>query len=107
MRGQADRRSSPRVMENLLKHSKQTKLIRYSVSEQLRQIFTTTLSSVICRNSDKVEYSQRYVMKRVSKTNPLQKCSEIDIFDFEPWKELKMVKVPTGEKDFHAKSVKN
>lgn len=46
-------------------------------------------------------------MKRVSKTNPLEKCSELDTFDFEPWREREMVKVSTGEKDFHAKSVKN
>lgn len=82
-------------------------IIKNSFLEQLQQIFTTTLSSVICRNSDKVEFSQRYVMKRVSGTNPFLSCSEMDIFSFEPWRERKMVKIATGEKDFVAKSVKN
>lgn len=47
----------------------------------------TTLSMVICRSSDNVEYSQRYVMKKVTKTNPLEKCSDLEKFDFEPWRE--------------------
>lgn len=46
-------------------------------------------------------------MKRVSKTNLLQKCSELDTFDFKPWKDKNMARVSAGEKDFHARSVKN
>lgn len=76
-------------------------------TDQLRQIFTTSLSTIICRNSDKVEYSQRYVMKRVSITNRLQKCSDLDTFDFKPWKEKKMTKVSIGEKEIHSRSIQN
>lgn len=36
-------------------------------------------------------------MKRVSKTNPLIKCSEMDTFSFRPWKESKMAKVAVNE----------
>jgi hypothetical protein len=36
-------------------------------------------------------------MKRVSKTNPLKKCSEIDTFSFRPWKENKFAKVSVNE----------
>lgn len=32
-------------------------------------------------------------MKRVSKTNPLEKCRDIDTFDFNPWKEKEMTKI--------------
>lgn len=38
-------------------------------------------------------------MKRVSKTNPLEKCSDIDKFDFEPWRENKMTKIDVGSKE--------
>lgn len=42
---------------------------------------------VICRSSDNVQYSQKYVMKKVSKTNPLESCADLDKFSFEPWRE--------------------
>ncbi|CRK94469.1 CLUMA_CG007975, isoform A [Clunio marinus] len=71
--------------------------------DQLHQIFNTTLSTIICRNSDAVEYSQRYVMKRVSKTNKMEKCDELDTFDFEPWRmkqksnKLARVEIPSDQ----------
>jgi hypothetical protein len=46
-------------------------------------------------------------MKRVTKTNRLQKCSELDIFDFKPWKEKKIAKVSVNDQQSHVKSVKN
>lgn len=36
-------------------------------------------------------------MKRVSKTNPMEKCKDIDTFDFKPWKENKMTKVNVSD----------
>lgn len=47
-------------------------------------------------------------MKRVSKTNPLVKCSDMDTFSFRPWKENKMAKVSVndnGEK--HVKVIRH
>lgn len=54
---------------------------------QIKQIYGTLLSSIICRNSDKVTFTQRYVMKRSSATNALDDCRNLDTFDFTPWKE--------------------
>uniref|UniRef100_A0A336M1I8 CSON015496 protein n=1 Tax=Culicoides sonorensis TaxID=179676 RepID=A0A336M1I8_CULSO len=59
---------------------------RFSRS-QLNQIYSTLLSSVICRNSDQVTFTQRYVMKRSGRTNLLEDCRSLDTFDFTPWKE--------------------
>jgi peroxidase len=74
-------------------------LITNEISAQLSQIFDTTLSSIICRNSDHVEYAQRYVMKKVTKTNNMELCSKIDTFDFEPWKEKERGTVKVGVDD--------
>lgn len=56
---------------------------------QLNQIYGTLLSSIICRNSDKVTFTQRYVMKRSGSSNLLEDCESLDTFDFTPWKETK------------------
>lgn len=53
---------------------------------QLEQIYNSTLAAIICRNSDAVEYSQPYVMRKVSTDNEITKCSLLDTFDFSPWK---------------------
>ena len=46
------------------------------------------LSSVICRNSDHIEQSPVYLMKRTdSRTNPETDCKQLDTFDFEPFRE--------------------
>ncbi|XP_040171209.1 LOW QUALITY PROTEIN: chorion peroxidase [Anopheles arabiensis] len=55
---------------------------------QLQQIYNTKLSSVICRNSDHIEQSPVYLMKRTdSRTNPETDCKQLDTFDFEPFRE--------------------
>lgn len=86
-----------------------TNLSTLYVSGQLHQIFNTSLSTIICRNSDHVEYSQRYVMKRVSKTNRMEKCSDLDTFDFAPWKEKikEMAKVDVDKSDSKVRSIKS
>ncbi|XP_070493770.1 salivary peroxidase/catechol oxidase [Chironomus tepperi] len=75
--------------------------------DQLKQIFDTSLSSVLCRNSDKVEYSQQYVMKKLSVTNPLIKCSDLDSFNFLPWKEGRMGRVSVDDEEMSIKIIKN
>lgn len=54
---------------------------------QLKEIYKVLLSSVICRNSDHVSFTQRYVMKRSGPTNKLEDCDRLDTFNFEPWRE--------------------
>uniref|UniRef100_A0AAG5CN83 Chorion peroxidase n=1 Tax=Anopheles atroparvus TaxID=41427 RepID=A0AAG5CN83_ANOAO len=55
---------------------------------QLQQIYDTKLSSIICRNSDSIEQSPVYLMKRTDlQTNPDSACSQLDTFDFEPFRE--------------------
>lgn len=65
---------------------------------------------VICRNSDHVEYSQRYVMKKVTKTNPLEKCSDLEKFSFEPWRENQQgttkIAIESGN-EINSRSIKN
>ena len=73
-------------MTSFFKHN--SKFYILLILDQLNQIFDTTLSSILCKNSDSVEYSQRYVMKRVTNTNPLVKCENMDTFNFEPWREM-------------------
>lgn len=55
--------------------------------DQLKQIYGTTLSGILCRNSDNVKKAQKYVMQPVSDLNPEFDCQELDTFDFEPWRE--------------------
>lgn len=87
------------------------KFVIYSflLPDQLAQIFNTSLSSIICRNSDNVNWSQRYVMKKVSKSNNMEKCSDLDTFDFKPWKEAKhgMSRVKMGDASVEARAIKN
>lgn len=45
-------------------------------------------------------------MKRVSKTNPLEKCRNIDSFKFEPWRERKMAKIDVGSDEKNVKFIK-
>lgn len=59
----------------------------HSPSDQLAQIYDTTLAAIICRNSDAVNDVQRYVMRNLNANNPLISCSEIDTFSFVAWKE--------------------
>lgn len=57
------------------------------MAEQLDEIYNTTLAAIICRNSDAVVESQRFVMRKVSDTNRLMPCNAIDTFNFEAWRE--------------------
>ncbi|CAO1428673.1 unnamed protein product [Diamesa tonsa] len=74
--------------------------------EQLREIFNTTLSSIICRNSDNVTVSQRFVMKKVSKTNNMEQCKDIDTFSFKPWKEIKRSSVRFDTQQSNVRTMK-
>lgn len=76
------------------------------IQEQLREIFNTTLSSIICRNSDNVSVSQRFVMKKVSKTNNMEQCKELDTFSFKPWKEIKKSSVRFDTRQSNVKTMK-
>jgi hypothetical protein len=53
--------------------------------DQLKQIYETKLSGIICRNSDAVKYSPRYVMRKTDSFNPEVDCSDLDTFEFWPW----------------------
>lgn len=63
-------------------------LHKYAISDQLNEIYQTTLSGIICRNSDAVEYSQTYVMRKIGEGNEIVNCKQLDRFDFNPWKDL-------------------
>lgn len=54
-------------------------------SDQLKQIYNTTLASILCRNSDAVETSQPYVMQQIRTDNEVTSCQLLDTFDFTPW----------------------
>ncbi|XP_053658081.1 chorion peroxidase [Anopheles marshallii] len=57
---------------------------------QLQEIYNTKLSSIICRNSDNIEQSPVYLMKRTDpQTNPETDCKQLDTFDFELFREDK------------------
>lgn len=60
---------------------------KYFYSEQLAQIYGTTLAAIICRNSDSVDIVQRWVMRRIGQQNPMVSCREIDTFSFDAWTE--------------------
>lgn len=53
--------------------------------DQLKQIYNTTLASIICRNSDAVEHSQPFVMQQIRAGNEIANCQQLDTFDFSPW----------------------
>ncbi|XP_049535672.1 chorion peroxidase [Anopheles darlingi] len=56
--------------------------------EQLQQIYETKLSSIICGNSDHIEQSPVYLMKKSDPdTNPETDCKELDTFDFNAFRE--------------------
>ncbi|KAJ6637042.1 Peroxidasin [Pseudolycoriella hygida] len=57
---------------------------RFSI-DQLKQIYNTTLASIICRNSDAVEASQPFVMQQIRSGNEVTDCQLLDTFDFSPW----------------------
>lgn len=48
-------------------------------------------------------------MKRVSKTNNMEKCSDLDTFDFAPWKDAKheMSKVKVDDNEAYVRSIKH
>lgn len=45
-------------------------------------------------------------MKSISSTNPLVKCSELDTFDFDPWKNHKMTRVSVDDDQMEIKVIK-
>ncbi len=55
------------------------------VLDQLKQIYNTTLASILCRNSDAVEHSQPFVMQQIRSDNEITNCQLLDTFDFSPW----------------------
>lgn len=55
--------------------------------DQLNEIYDTTLAAIICRNSDAVNESQKYVMRKAGDDNEILNCNHIDTFNFAPWKE--------------------
>ncbi|XP_073815783.1 peroxidasin homolog cardinal [Musca autumnalis] len=56
--------------------------------DQLRVIYNTTLSQIICRNSDDIEEIRKYVMEhRQDEPNALIPCRDLKDFDFTPWNE--------------------
>ncbi|XP_013101196.2 chorion peroxidase [Stomoxys calcitrans] len=56
--------------------------------DQLRVIYNTTLSQIICRNSDDIQEIRKYVMEHVKdETNSLIPCSDFQDFNFAPWNE--------------------
>lgn len=44
------------------------------------------MAGIICRNSDAVEYSQPFVMRKVGSGNEIVNCRQLDQFQFKPWK---------------------
>lgn len=61
---------------------------QFCFTDQLTQIYGTTLAAVICRNSDAVDRVQKFVMRRIEViNNPMVSCSEIDTFSFDAWTE--------------------
>ncbi|XP_058457785.1 myeloperoxidase-like [Malaya genurostris] len=58
--------------------------------DQLRQIYNTRLSSIICRSSDAITRSPIYLMRKYNEeTNPRVQCAELDTFDFETFRDRK------------------
>lgn len=64
----------------------------------MSQLYNTTLASIICRNSDAVEYSQRFVMRKIGRDNEIEPCSRLDTFDFTAWQSRKMREEPVSLK---------
>lgn len=83
---------------------------------QLQQIYGTTLSTIICQNSDNVQESQKLLMRVVTDANPVLNCTELNTFNFTAWEEnnknssLKMVKINSDQATvvgIHAKQEEN
>ena len=56
------------------------------ILEQLRVLYSTTLSQIICRNSDDIQQIRKYVMEhRVNEPNNVVDCDDIKNFNFTPW----------------------
>lgn len=54
--------------------------------EQLKTIYDTTLSQIICRNSDNIQQVHKYVMEhRQNERNNIIDCNELKNFNFTPW----------------------
>ncbi|KAM7364650.1 peroxidasin homolog pxn-2-like isoform 2-T3 [Cochliomyia hominivorax] len=54
--------------------------------DQLKTIYGTTLSQIICRNSDDIQQIRRYVMEhRLNEPNIIIDCDDIKKFNFTPW----------------------
>lgn len=64
-----------------------TKGVQRFTGAQLKQIRETTLAAVLCRNSDDVSEAPKHVMRTITETNSQQLCSDLDTFDFGPWRE--------------------
>lgn len=70
---------------------------------QLKEIYGTSLASVLCRNSDAVSESQARVMRTVDdETNPIMACADLDTFQFGPWREEEAASVPLNTKQLHS-----
>lgn len=48
-------------------------------------------------------------MKKVSKSNNMEKCSDLDTFDFKPWKEAKhgTARVKVDDASVEIRAIKN
>ncbi|KNC28244.1 Chorion peroxidase [Lucilia cuprina] len=54
--------------------------------DQLKTIYGTTLSQIICRNSDDIKQIRKYVMEhRKNEPNIIIDCDDIKNFNFTPW----------------------
>ncbi|XP_037820761.1 myeloperoxidase isoform X1 [Lucilia sericata] len=54
--------------------------------DQLRTIYGTTLSQIICRNSDDIKQIRKYVMEhRKNEPNVIIDCDDLKHFNFTPW----------------------
>lgn len=55
-------------------------------ADQLAVIYNTTLSQIICRNSDGIQQTRKYVMEhRKNQPNNIIECDVIRNFNFTPW----------------------
>lgn len=70
----------------------------------MKQIYNTTLAEIICRNSDRVNESQRYVMRKIDSLNPVLNCTELDTFQFSEWHEMPSIKFQDDQSNVHVYS---
>lgn len=78
---------------NLIK-IKSNKLYFVFMAAQLNEIYRTTLSEIICQNSDNIEQIQKFVMVfRKDQNNPTIDCQQLQgRFNFTVWKRNKKQK---------------